>query len=312
MSDLPFLNMARQGKNNWWRYLVTSLLSLVVASVLAGILLLLALLVIGIFLAIYDHNFYANLRNSIPQLMSVSSNPLFFLFLVGISYAFSFLLFYICIRFLHKRSFSSVITSNENINFKRMMKGALLWLFILGIFSIPSLILYPGEYTLTFNPQKFGFLLILSLIVFPIQASFEEVFFRGYLMQGVGLISKRPIIPLLVTSLIFGAFHFFNATELNLQVSIVISTFFLGLMLGIIVLGENGIETAMGVHIANNLFVALLFNSKDSGLGDLPSLITTPETEPLSTVIFTIVAALILITVLFWNKKENLVRIFKS
>ena len=33
-------------------------------------------------------------------------------------------------------------------------------------------------------------------------------------------------------------------------------------MLGIIALGDNGIETAMGIHIGNNLYVALIFNSR--------------------------------------------------
>lgn len=131
-------------------------------------------------------------------------------------------------------------------------------------------------------------------------------------MQGVGLISKRPIIPLMITSIIFGAFHFFNSADLNLSVFLVIYTFVLGLMLGIIVLGENGIETAMGVHIVNNLYVALIFNSTDSGLGNLPSLITVQETEPVSGLITIIAAAVILITILFWNKKENLIPIFRS
>lgn len=304
MSNIPFLNIARQGKNNWWMYLITSVLSLVVASFLAGFLIII-LLAVYHFYGIFEGNF-------ISEIMADVNDPLFLLLLLGISYTFSFILFYLCFLLLHKRSLLSVITAYQRFNLKRVMKGAVLWLFILVVFSIPSMILYPGDYIMTFHPEKFVFLLLLSVVVFPIQASFEEIFFRGYLMQGVGLISKRPIIPLMITSIIFGAFHFFNSADLNLSVFLVIYTFVLGLMLGIIVLGENGIETAMGVHIVNNLYVALIFNSTDSGLGNLPSLITVQETEPVSGLITIIAAAVILITILFWNKKENLIPIFRS
>ena len=45
------------------------------------------------------------------------------------------------------------------------------------------------------------------------------------------------------------------------SITIVFSATILGLMLGIIVLGENGLETAMGAHIANNMYVAVVFNT---------------------------------------------------
>ena len=85
----------------------------------------------------------------------------------------------------------------------------------------------------------------------------------------------------------------------------------IGLMLGIIVLGENGLETAMGVHIANNMYVALILNSSDSGLDGLPSLITAQSTDPLSSIPLLILMVGIMIIILFWNKKENLYRIFQ-
>lgn len=305
MSNIPFLDNARLGENSWWKYLITISLSILAASILAGFIVIIFLIIYYVFKGSFS-------ISSIPLIVADTSQPLFLLLLIGVSYLLSTLLFYICIRVLHKRSLLSVITAYPQINWGRILKGILLWFFILGIFSIPSLILYPSEYVFTFNLQSFGLLVVLSLLVFPIQASFEEIFFRGYLMQGVGLLTKKPIIPLLVTSIIFGSFHFFNGINLNISIFMVIYTFILGLMLGIIVLGENGIETAMGVHIANNLFVSIFFNSTDSGLGNLPSLITSQKTDPTVGLITIVIAALILLTILFWNKKENLVLIFKS
>lgn len=130
-------------------------------------------------------------------------------------------------------------------------------------------------------------------------------------MQGFSLLSKKPWVPILITSLIFGSIHILNGTDLYMDLSIVASTFVMGIMLGIIAVGENGIETAMGIHIANNLYISLLFNSADSGLGEVPSLITAPASDPFSGLPFMILIAIITITVLFWNRKADLVKIFR-
>ena len=37
MSSIPFLENASEGKNNWWRYLLTVIVSLVGGSLVAGI-----------------------------------------------------------------------------------------------------------------------------------------------------------------------------------------------------------------------------------------------------------------------------------
>ena len=130
-------------------------------------------------------------------------------------------------------------------------------------------------------------------------------------MQGFRLISKKPVVPLVLTALIFGSIHFYNGTSLVTSLTIVISAVILGLMLGIIVLGENGLETAMGVHIANNMFVAIILNSSDSGMSNLPSLITAQTTDPYSGIPLLILMAGILILIIFWNDRKAFLRIFQ-
>jgi hypothetical protein len=96
-------------------------------------------------------------------------------------------------------------------------------------------------------------------------------------------------------------------------VDIVIQALILGLTLGIITLGENRLETAMGVHIANNIFVALIVNTPNGGLGNIPSILT--DNSPpniLSDIPIIALYALILLAIIFWGKKENIIRIFKS
>lgn len=301
-SNILFLDNAKRGKNNWWRYLITIILSLLIASVVAGALLG-VFIVIGIF--IFKQSFNVNL---IYQLLE---EPTFLIFLVGLSFSISFIFLYLCTRFLHKKEFISLINTKNKVRWNRIAKGAGAWLIIIAAFDLVSYLIDPTGFKISFNFQKFWILAILALIAFPIQASFEEVFFRGYLMQGISLIFKKPIWVLLISALTFSLLHWWNAGTVIMSISIVMSTFIIGLVLGIIVLADNGIEMAMGVHIINNIYVSVIHSSPESGLGNLPSIFIS-NADPYTSPIFLGLAAIILIYVLFINKIEDVLKIFKN
>lgn len=304
LSPITFLDNASEGSNSWWKYVLTVIMSLVGGSLVAGIILGILLVVLSIFSS-------GGIANIYDFITSALSSPFSLVILVGISYTLSYLFFYICLRFIHHKHLLKVINTVSGVRWKLLFKGLILWALILFIFSLPDLIINPGSYQITYNSGNFLILLVICLLVFPLQASFEEILFRGYLMQGFSLISKKPWIPLLITSLLFGIVHFFNGTSLTSDLSIVASTFVVGMMLGVLALADNGIESAMGVHIANNLYVALFFNSTDSGLQGLPSVVTSQAAEPFSGLFFLILASILMIVILFWNRKEDVLRIFR-
>ncbi len=301
MSNIEFLDNAHQGKNKPTNYFLTIVITILGGSLAAIIFLIFLMLIYFLIPGI----------NTQYQLNIFETNPLVTLIFVGIIYGIYALLFYLCIRFIHKKNFYSLINTGKKLNWKRIFKGAALWTVIVGFFTLLSLIFQGGSLSINFNYTSFFYLVVLSVLVFPLQASFEEIFFRGYLMQGLSLIFKKPVIPLIFTTMIFGSIHFFNGSSITTSIAIVISAMILGLMLGIIVLGENGLETAMGAHIANNMFVAIVLNSSDSGMGGLPSLITAQSTDPYSGIPLLILMALIMLIIIFWNKKWAVYRIFR-
>lgn len=302
MSKIKFLDNANQGRNGLSTYISTIGIT-VIGGTIASILILVLLMLIYIL---------SNGISSSEAVTNIFNNSMTVLIMVGVSYGLYFLLFYLCTRFIHKKKFIWLINTGKKIKWKRIGKGAALWVGLLTIFTVISLVLTgPGGLSFNFKPGPFFLLLVVSILVFPMQASFEEIFFRGYLMQAIGLLTKKPVIPLVLTSLIFGMLHFFNGTSFNMSGSLAISAVILGLMLGIIALGENGLETAMGAHIANNMFVALFFNSSDSGLGGLPSLATIQSSDTFSGILMLGLMAVIMILIIFWNKKESVYNIFR-
>ncbi len=305
MSRITFLDNAAEGKNNWWRYLTTIILTWGTPVVILSIV------------------FFILSRFNPGNLASILLEPIALIVLVGISDILSLIFLYFGVRFIHKRKFISLVNTDFKFNWTRVLKGGGIWFGLLTLGLIITLVLNPTNLNWTFNSKTYLILLIISLIVFPIQASFEELFFRGYLMQGIGrikirrlhigLLAEKPVVPLITTSIIFALLHFPNGANTLTSVDIVLQALIIGFTLGIITLGENRLETAMGVHITNNIFVALILNSPNGGLGNIPSLITDNSPPNLiSDVSIIILYALILLTIIFWGKKEKLIRIFKS
>lgn len=304
ISQIKYLDNAIKGKNNWWRYLLTILLLLIGGKLLADILPVVICIIFN--LLFYGFINYNNVNETL-------TNPFFVLVIIGFTYALLLSTFYICIRIVHKKSFISLINTVSRVDWPRMLKGGILWFFILGSGTLISIILNPNNFKITFNPNSFVLLVILSLIVFMIQAPYEELFFRGYLIQGLSLLTKKPVLPLIITSVLFAVLHYGNSTNIMMNLDLVIYALIFGITMGIIVLGENRLETAMGIHIADNFFATTVVNNSDLGLGNLPSIMTVQKIpDPIIHILMYLIYASIILVVLFWNKKEPFFKIFKT
>jgi hypothetical protein len=104
-------------------------------------------------------------------------------------------------------------------------------------------------------------LALIGIILIPLQTSFEEYLFRGYMMQGLGIAAKNRWVPLVVTSVLFGLMHLGNPEVEKLGYGIMIYYIGTGFFLGIITLMDEGLELALGFHAANNLIGALLLTA---------------------------------------------------
>ena len=165
------------------------------------------------------------------------------------------------VKFVHQQTLTSFTTSRATIDFKRIFFSFFIW----GIFIVATILFSyytsPENYIYNFKPIPFFIFLILALFLIPLQTSFEEYFFRGYLMQGLGLATKTRWFPLFFTSITFGLMHIANPEVGKMGYIILVYYIGTGFFLGIITLMDEGLELALGFHAANNLLGALLLTS---------------------------------------------------
>ncbi|WP_103863944.1 CPBP family intramembrane glutamic endopeptidase [Aquimarina sp. I32.4] len=190
------------------------------------------------------------------QIESIGKNGLFLQLLLPFAFFLGGLLFWV--RFVHQQSLVSLTTSRKKIDWSRVF-----FVFFLmgGFIVISTLITYyadPGAYQYNFNPIPFLILAIIAILLIPLQTSFEEYLFRGYLMQGLGLSLKNKWAPLIITSVLFGVMHAANPEIEKLGPILMVYYIGTGLFLGIITLMDEGMELALGFHAANNLVTVLL------------------------------------------------------
>jgi membrane protease YdiL (CAAX protease family) len=149
-------------------------------------------------------------------------------------------------------------TSREKIDWKRFWFAFIFWGIISSGMIMADYFLNPEGYINNFNLQPFLILCVIAIILVPLQTSFEEYFFRGYLMQGIGVIAKNKWVPLIITSTVFGLLHIANPEVEKLGYIILVYYIGTGFFLGITALMDEGLELSLGFHAANNLFTALL------------------------------------------------------
>ncbi|MBT8244497.1 MAG: CPBP family intramembrane metalloprotease [Winogradskyella sp.] len=119
-------------------------------------------------------------------------------------------------KLLHKQSFLKLTTTRSKIDWKRFWFVFVLW----GIFSVGSTMLTyyaaPEEYIFNFNPQPFFILCAIVILIMPLQTSFEEYLFRGYLMQGISVSSKEKFFSFTILYLaLFCMFYYLLHTFTN-------------------------------------------------------------------------------------------------
>lgn len=246
-----FIAQAFNFKHDWWRYLIGGLIIFTASQL--GSLPFIGAVMLKI---LAEGGSLADLEDPAKLMTILDSNLTLFLMLL--SFAIGLAAVYFVVKYLHNQPMVAVTTARKKIDWGRF------W-FSFGLIAITTIVFTaidytsnPDDYELQFELVPFLILAVIAIVMIPLQTSFEEYLFRGYLMQGIGIMAKNKWMPLLLTSFVFGGLHFFNPEVEKLGNIIMIYYIGTGLFLGVITLMDEGLELALGFHAGNNLVAAML------------------------------------------------------
>lgn len=291
-----YLLNAFQGKNGFWRYLVL-LLAVFAATQLGsvpyGIVVGAKAIANGIEMTT------SNLTNF--ELLGIDSN--LGLFLMLLSFIAGFFALWFLVKPLHKRSIKTTLTSRAEFDWKRFFFAVITWGGIMILSFIISYWMDPSDVHFQFNGKQFVVLILVAVIGLGLQSAFEELLFRGYLLQGFAVLTKNAWIPILITSVAFGLLHAANPEVEKYGMAIMLPQYtILGLTLAILTIMDDGLELAIGVHVVNNVLTALLI-THDSSVLQTPALFKAETVDPVAGLYEIILVSGIFISIMAYKYK---------
>lgn len=301
-----FFKVAFQGKNHFWRYLVVFVVAFLAANTIGAIPL-------GVMIAIAVARNPEVIAGTGANMMDFSIygiDPNVGLILIVFSFAVGLIVTLLLIKPFHGRSYKSVFNGVSAIRWRRIFTGFGIWFAIMALYLAVSVGLDPSNFSLNNTSWSLLGLIIVSLLMLPFQATFEEVLFRGYLMQGIGVWTRSRITALIVTALLFGLMHSINPEIKEYGFWLVMPQYLVfGLTFGLITILDDGIELAMGAHAANNIFISIFVTQKAAALQTdalLEQQVVYPVTDLVSVAVISFLFVLLLGYIYRWNYRSRL------
>jgi membrane protease YdiL (CAAX protease family) len=171
------------------------------------------------------------------------------------------------IRLLHGRTLAGCVNGTLQIRWRRIASGALVWSVLLAVSLLMDWLIDPGNYVFQLDWGKFLLLTVITFCLVPFQTTFEEVFFRGYLAQGIAGWTRSRWLAILIPGTLFGLMHIANPEIKEFGFWKTMPVYILyGLVFGLISVLDDGIELPVGIHTANNVFTCLFTTYPASAL----------------------------------------------
>lgn len=251
--EATYVEAAKRGEHRWWHYLLGLVVILFSWMVVANVGSALVAFALGGLegLEALGRLDYAAFGPVGGFLVVMAGFPLF---LAGIL---------IAATFIHRRHPRTLITAREKISWRRVghgfVAGFVPWVLVGGL---GQYLLYPDTFSFTPDLAAFALFVPIALALTAIQTTTEELFFRGYVVQGASLVWANRVFLALVSATVFTLPHLGNPESqeggwLGVFIGYFVGT---GLLYAVVSLIDGTTELAIGAHFANNIAYFLLFN----------------------------------------------------
>jgi uncharacterized protein len=251
------------GKNSLWRYVVMIVLVLIAANTLGALPLIIAL----IKKSLTTPGVFAQISANPNDYSILGLDPSLGLFMMLFPFIAGLFAFILLVRPMNSRTICMTINGTGKIRWNHFFISAFFWLFVSAVYLFFYLKIDPSNFRINNYTASLITLSVVSVLFIPFQAAFEEVLFRGYLMQGFAALVRKRWFPLIMTSVLFGLMHAFNPEVKEFGFYTMMPQYILfGLIFGVITILDDGIEAAMGAHAANNIFLCIMVTGDSSAL----------------------------------------------
>jgi len=224
------------------------------------------------------------------------------LLLLLLSFIFALMMLFAVVRNIHGRRFGSLI-SPRPVRWDKIAFAAALWFILTAAGELVIYLRYPEAYHFALDWKTWIPLLGVALLILPLQTSFEELLVRGYLLQKLGIITRRPWTAIVLSSLVFGAMHLGNPEIQEFGVGIMMTYYIsVAVTLAIITVLDNGLEYALGIHAATNIYGAAIVSYKGSAL-QTDSLVKVDAVDPILMLLMFYTTILIFIAITHFKSK---------
>jgi len=237
----------------------------------------------------------------------ISASPLIFLFIL-LSFPATLIVPYLGQKFLHQRSIKSLHTAASKIRWNRGLQAFFVTWIVLGLFT--AILHFTGISSVKSNigAERFIAYSLICILFLPLQSATEEIIFRGYLNQGIHHLLKNKWVTFAITSFLFMAMHLANpeavaGKESGMHVLTMSHYFLFGFFACLMVWMDDGLESAIGFHAANNTFAGIFVNYEGSVI-PTPSLFIAKSNPAID--VFIAIATLGLITYIMWRTRRAL------
>jgi len=189
--------------------------------------------------------------------------------LVGVLFVFviALLFFYVAVRRFHRAEFRAVLTGAGRFRWRRFAFGFGLWMGLAIFGELLAHFITGQTYQWQYDPGAFWPVVVIALCLLPLQVLFEEAFVRGYLLQMFSVVSGYAWIGVLLSSMVFAGLHGMNPEVGRFGMWAMMAYYFtVGVFLAVLSVVDNGLEQAIGIHLATNVFGALFVSYEGSAL----------------------------------------------
>ncbi len=299
---MKHLERALTGGNQFWKYILIFLISFFGGGAIGSLPLIIIIAMKAMNRG--DISIISNLGDvSNLGALGISPNLTFFLMLLPFLVSIAILL--VLIKLLHNRSYKEVINGTQKVRWNRFFFGFASWGALMAFYYVADYVINPSNFVLQFDLYSFIPLVAISLLMLPVQTSFEELAMRGYLAQGIGALTKSRWLALLIPSVFFGLLHYGNPEVKEYGFLIMMPQYILiGLVFGFVSILDDGIELAMGAHAVNNIFLSLFITHSSSAL-QTAAVFCQQEINPYKELIALVLMSVIFIGFLYkkygWN-----------